>query len=44
MRPPPLPPPPAQAVRAIGDIAIRVPASTEHVVEALLELIEMDAE
>lgn len=33
-----------QAVRAIGDIAIRVPAASEHVVEALLELIEMDAE
>ena len=37
-------PPPLQAVRAIGDIAIRVPAASEHVVEALLELIEMDAE
>ncbi len=33
-----------QAVRAIGDIAIRVPAASEPVVEALLELIEMEAE
>lgn len=33
-----------QAVRSIGEIAIRVPASAEPVVESLLELIEMEAE
>ena len=32
------------AVRAIGDIAVRVPPAAEVVVEALLELVEMDAE
>lgn len=31
-------------MRAIGDIAVRVPAAAEPVVESLLELIEMDAE
>ncbi len=33
-----------QAVRAIGEIALRVPEAAEGVVEALLELVEMDAE
>lgn len=33
-----------QAVRAIGAIAIRVPPASELVVEALLELVEMEAE
>jgi len=32
------------AVRAIGEIALRVPEAAEGVVESLLELIEMDAE
>lgn len=33
-----------QAVRSIGEIAVRVPSSAEMVTESLLELIEMEAE
>jgi vesicle coat complex subunit len=33
-----------QAVRSIGEIAVRVPSAAEAVAESLLELIEMEAE
>ena len=33
-----------KAVRAIGEIAIRVPVAAEVVVESMLELVEMEAE
>jgi vesicle coat complex subunit len=32
------------AVRAVGDIGIRVPAAADGVLETLLELLDVDAE